>query len=419
MTFALHVDGERWRAHTSAVRDAVRTAVATSGGLDTAGDLVPVAKGNGYGVGNARLAAQARRLGVGALAVGTVRELLPVADAFPGDLVVLEPFEPADARAVAVWDALAADVLARTVRTVSSPQGLLAAAAAGSPDAPVRVLVEGLTSLGRFGLEPDAVEPALTTAAVAAALADGALVIEGLALHLPLTEPDPDHRAVPGARWHDSPVVPAWPAGSTTRVHEVVTWARGWQELLARLTGSAGERELDGLATSPTLWLSHVADAELAVIRTLLPDVALRVRIGTRLWHGDRTALAARGTVLAVHGVARGERSGYRQGRSSRDGALLVVAGGTAHGVALAAPRAVSGARQRVSSLGVGVLEAGGRALSPFTVAGRQRWFAEPPHMQVSLLRLPAGLPVPAVGDEVDCEVRLTTATFDEVLGLD
>jgi hypothetical protein len=87
--------------------------------------------------------------------------------------------------------------------------------------------------------------------------------------------------------------------------------------------------------------------------------------------------------------------------------------------VALSAPTPAASARQRVVAAGTGMLDAGGRALSPFTVAGRQRWFAEPPHMQVSLVRLPAGVAPPAVGEQVRCDLRLTTASFDRILGLD
>jgi hypothetical protein len=35
--------------------------------------------------------------------------------------------------------------------------------------------------------------------------------------------------------------------------------------------------------------------------------------------------------------------------------------------------------------------------------------------MQVSLLFLPAGVPAPPVGSEVDADVRFTTTTFDAV----
>ena len=39
--------------------------------------------------------------------------------------------------------------------------------------------------------------------------------------------------------------------------------------------------------------------------------------------------------------------------------------------------------------------------------------------MHVSLVRVPEGVVLPAVGDEVDCDVRLTTVHPDRVLGLD
>jgi hypothetical protein len=53
---------------------------------------------------------------------------------------------------------------------------------------------------------------------------------------------------------------------------------------------------------------------------------------------------------------------------------------------------------------------------SPYTVAGKHRLFAEPPHMQASMLFLPAGTPVPAVGDEVDVRVRFTATGFDRTV---
>jgi hypothetical protein len=72
--------------------------------------------------------------------------------------------------------------------------------------------------------------------------------------------------------------------------------------------------------------------------------------------------------------------------------------------------------RQRAVAVAKGSLEAVGRALSPFRVAGRQRWFAEPPHMQCSLIWLPANIHPPAVGDEIDVDVRYTTTTFDRIV---
>ena len=75
VTFTLHVDGPAWRQHTESVRDSLRAAIRGDVGLARLGDLVPVAKGNGYGLGLQRLAQEATRLGVDRLAVGTVFEV--------------------------------------------------------------------------------------------------------------------------------------------------------------------------------------------------------------------------------------------------------------------------------------------------------------------------------------------------------
>ena len=72
---------------------------------------------------------------------------------------------------------------------------------------------------------------------------------------------------------------------------------------------------------------------------TALPDLPVRLRVGTRLWLGERSALRAAGTVLAVHPTPQGQSAGYHQRRGPRDGYVVVVSGGTSHGVALTAPR--------------------------------------------------------------------------------
>ena len=70
-------------------------------------------------------------------------------------------------------------------------------------------------------------------------------------------------------------------------------------------------------------------------------------------------------------------------------GLLLVVGGGTSHGVAMAAPTPAASLRQRAIAAGTGALEATGRSRSPFQWGDKLLWFAEPPHMQVSMLWLP------------------------------
>jgi hypothetical protein len=201
--------------------------------------------------------------------------------------------------------------------------------------------------------------------------------LDGFALHLPLDRP----RGVD-------------PVAETT-------------EWIERLAGA-------GLPPA-TLWVSHLDAADLRGLRGRHQEVAFRPRVGTRLWLGNREAIQARGTVLDVERLARGDRSGYRQHRAPAAGHLVVVSGGTAHGVALEAPKAVRGAVQRAKVVALGALEAGGRNLSPFSWQGRQRWFVEPPHMQVSLIFLPHGVAPPAIGDELDCAVRLTTTHPDRV----
>jgi alanine racemase len=316
--------------------------------------LVPVAKGNGYGLGIGRCATEAAALGADTLAVGTAAEIKQVATPFQR-LVVLTPHLPGDP----VPDG------ANLVHTV-------AGAAALADLAGRAVVVECRTSLRRHGVEP----AGLT--AVRDALGDCRL--EGFALHLPMSRPAGVHP-----------------------VAEVEAW-------LAHLSAA-------GLPTS-TLWVSHLSAAEANDLTQRYPATRFRPRIGTKLWLGDRGALRARARVLDVEHLARGERFGYRQRRARGAGHLLVVAGGTAHGIGLAAPKAVAGPIARAKVAAEAGLATVNLALSPFTWAGKQRWFAEPPHMQVSLLWLPDGVAPPAIGDYLDVETRMTTTTFDEVIEL-
>jgi len=313
--------------------------------------LVPVAKGNGYGFGLGRLARRAEWLGCDVLAVGSYEELPQVLSRFGGDVLVLSPWRPWSCREEGIDGS-------RVVHTVGRLEDLEALAERGGRP---RVLLEGLTSMRRHGFTAEDLERAL------ASVPPGVRV-EGLALHLPF---------------------------GTDGAGEVASW-------LSR-----------GLHAS--VFVSHLGEAALSGLAARHPDVTLRPRVGTSLWLGDRGALAVTGTVLDVHPVRRGERSGYRQRRAPREGHVVVVSGGTAHGVGLEAPTAASSVRQRAVALARGGLDAAGLALSPYTWAGRQRWFLEPPHMQVSMLFLPASVSPPQVGDELGLDVRFTTTTFDHV----
>ncbi len=411
MTFDLYVDGPRWRQHTDSVRDEVATAVAPAGGL------VPVIKGNGYGFGNGCLGREAARLGCHTIAVGTIEEFETVARESPdSDILVLAPYESVDRVAAQTWAAvLDGPHRARVIATIASAPMLTLSAR--SESGPYRIVLERLTSLRRFGMTDNELAEALGGDTVRHAVRDQRLSIEGLALHLPLTQPEVRRRPTAESMLHDARVSIA--ATGSAKTQECVSSAHRWLTLAGDFVDSTGlsSEKAERLLT---LWVSHLDDQELSDVRTQMPGVVLNARIGTRLWLGDRAALTIKGTVLAVHRISKGDRVGYRQRRAPRDGALVIVGGGTAHGVALEAPSPASTYRQRGIAAGTGVLEAAGRYKSPFTINGRQRWFAEPPHMQVSLLWLAAvDGPAPRVGDLVDADVRLTTTLVDHVVGLD
>ena len=343
MTLTLHLDTDAWRAHLRQV-------------VDTTPGLVPVAKGNGYGYGIDRLAAETIRLGLDTLAVGIVQEVATVRRAgFGGDVVVLTPWTPADGT----------EVLAdpRVIVTVSRLADLRALAA-GHPG--TRVLLEVLTSMRRHGFPSSELGQAVAIAA------GSRLRIEGWTIHLPMVE-----------------------AGRLVE---------------ARALASAALQQVQA-----PLWLSHLGPDDYATLAREVP-VPLRLRVGTALWLGAARTRRVTARVLDVHRVERGERVGYWQRRIPRSGYVVVVSGGTANGVALEAPTAGVTSRQRILAAASGSLEALGLALSPYRIDGKKRFFVEPPHMQSSLVFLPEDAGV-AIGDEIPVEVRLTTVTVDRIDG--
>ena len=322
--------------------------------------LAPVAKGNGYGFGLGRLARKAAWLGSDTLAVGTYDELPEVAQRFSGDLLVLTPWRPSGQ--VPPEDL----PRGRVIHTVSRLADLMALL---DQDPDARVVLERLTSMRRHGMSAEELRSA------ARLLDSRPARIEGVALHLPL-----------GAGGHLAEVV--------SHVNDVVA------------------------AELPTrrLWVSHLTSSELTSLRTSYADFDVRPRIGTDLWLGDRDALRVTSTVLDVHEIDRGDVFGYRGRSAPKAGHILVVSGGTSHGIGLEAPTGDHSIRARAATLARGGLDAVGFVRSPFTVDGKQRLFAEPPHMQASLLFLPHGPRVPAIGDRIDVRVRFTATDFDEVV---
>jgi hypothetical protein len=355
LSLTLHVDTARWRAHQDAV-------------LARHPDLVPVVKGvNGYGLGIPNLMEAASKLAAGGVeitAVGTAAEAELAKDHYSGRLLVLMPYLAGeDVR----------DLPDRVIRTVTSVEALQALPGR-------RVVVDLMTSMRRFGLDKADI-PKLRPA-----LESDSVRLEGFSVHMPLDRVAGDH-------------------GGHDYVREVSDW-------------------VDALVAAAipvrTLFVSHLSPEEISTLAKRHPGTTVRPRIGTELWLGDRKALQARGTVHSVQKVNKGDRFGYRQHKVRGDGHLVVVSGGTAHGVGLENPknfgRGAAGVMPRVkfaTRSGAALLN---RTMSPFSWQGKGLWFAEPPHMQVSVLFVPAGVTPPTVGEEMPVEVSPVMTHFDGVV---
>ena len=164
------------------------------------------------------------------------------------------------------------------------------------------------------------------------------------------------------------------------------------------LAGSADEHaaaitdRLDDIDTSIPVWVSHLDPDQYRA----LPDThRFRLRLGTLLWHGDKSALHLDADVLDVRPVTAGDTAGYRLGSIAADGHLVMIGAGTANGVAM--------------------IDEGDRgSLSPFHFERTRLALHEPPHMHTSMAFVPMGDPLPSVGDHVDVQRPLHMTAVDE-----
>lgn len=203
-----------------------------------------------------------------------------------------------------------------------------------------RVTVKCASTMKRYGREPAALDKLVNMADKAG------LEVVSASIHLPLSGTMDDHR------------------------REVVA-------MLDKLP----DNEL-------AVWVSHLNADTYA---SLPPSRAYRMRLGTALWHGDKSALHLTADVLDVRHVVAGSVAGYKLTPIGSDGHLVMIGAGSAHGVAALAD---------------------GR--SPFHFDQVRMALHEPPHMHSSMAFVPTGQPLPTVGDRIDVQRPLHMTAVDE-----
>jgi alanine racemase len=335
LTLRLTVDTAMWRAHVDHVVSS----------YSTGSPIVPVVKGNGYGFGRnvlARLAddvmaSQPRRDGPAAIAVGTVHELAGLPSRVRP--VVLTPPGAGTTRK---WR----DSPTRPIVTIGDPAHV-AALDGWRGD----VLVKLASSMRRFGVAPHRLDDFERGARAAG------LTVIGHSIHLPLAGDDGDR------------------AGEVER----------WLTTLDTRRRPADDRS--------SLWVSHLGPDAHAALGEKWPNWRFPIRLGTTLWHGDKSMMHLSADVVDVHAVPAGSVAGYHGTRVIADGSLVVIGAGSAHGVT--------------------VLDDG---RSPFHFQHRRLALLERPHMHTSMVFVRAGEPCPAIGDAVDVQKPLTMVAVDELI---
>lgn len=159
------------------------------------------------------------------------------------------------------------------------------------------------------------------------------------------------------------------------------------------LAGSSAEhaeeirRIVDDLDPDLLVWVSHLDPEDYAA---LAPTHRYRLRLGTALWHADKSLLSLSADVLDVRRVRSGDRIGYRLGEVPDPGHVVMIGAGTANGVT-ALPD--------------------GR--SPFHFDRMRLDLHEPPYMHTSMGFAPDGRVIPSIGERVDVQRPLIMTAVD------
>jgi alanine racemase len=339
VTLRLRVDTVLWRAHVEHVAASYAT-------------VVPVVKGNGYGFGRSVLAELAAELladlGGGdelpTLAVGTVHELAGLPEGVR-PLVLTPPAPDGGASGSRSIAERLANAPASPIVTVGAPEHVDVLG-----DWRGAVLIKLESSMHRFGVSPDDRDW------FERYVVDAGQTVVGYSIHLPIAAIDRD------------------------QVAEIEHW-------LGVLPPALGADH------HPSLWVSHVGPAAYGALCDRWPRWQFPMRIGTGLWHGDKSALHLGANVIDFHPVKAGTVAGYHASAVTADGVLVVIGAGSAHGV-----------------------EPLDDGRSPFHFLRRRLELVERPHMHTSMVLVRAGDECPQVGDVVDVQRPLISVSVDEVI---
>ena len=355
MSFTLYLDRQQWFKHLA------ETDRLFSGYL-------PVIKGNGYGFGNSFLADAMTKLGKRSVAVGTLEEARQISSTHSFEQILILTPVLTELRVNDFGFVFTVGSFAQLEHLSASVQN-----AGQGASTPVKVLLKCRSAMKRYGF-------ALGELNEAAEMLrnNPAFLIEGCSLHFPAER-----------------------IGEREKLEQI----RAWIEQI----NSCG-------LVCDKMYLSHLSPHLLERVVDEHPTVSFVMRLGTGLWLKDM-AYYFRSTVLDVRQIAPGERYGYKQKKAWRSGYLVSVSGGTANGIGLESPVHARGLKGRLKLTAFWLLSLFNLHLSPFVHDGKHLWFAEPPHMQASVLKLYRNPPKP--GEEVTLKnVRMTIAAFDEIVQL-
>ena len=144
------------------------------------------------------------------------------------------------------------------------------------------------------------------------------------------------------------------------------------------------------LDASLPIYVSHLNADAYTRLRSMNPEYSFKVRMGTELWHGDKSMMQLSADVVDHHPIESGMRAGYRQIKVDGPGEVVLIGCGTAHGV-LPLPD--------------------GR--SPFHYQRQRLNMLEPPHMHTTMLFVARGRSIPSMGEWIDVQQPLTRVQVD------